>query len=332
MADALAVYSLGWQDLAAAPTRILTQLQAHPKLTQAVLEALSSTTWLEELERIERAEVHLIAWDDERYPELLKHISYPPPFLYVRGNYRCLHENAVGIVGARKADHYGRAATQQMVSWLKGFDYVVVSGGARGIDTMAHESALQHQLPTVAILGSGLSRFYPSENKKLFERIVEQEGALVSPFPMLMGPMPQNFPARNRIIAGLSQSLIVVQGERTSGAGITATFALEQGKAIFALPGTIDNSLSALPHYLISQGATIITGPESFGVTAVQHKSIKEPVTPAERLLHFCGEPKSLDELIDAFNEEIGDIHQILFQLQCAGKLQQDFTGRYVTN
>ncbi len=190
---------------------------------------------------------------DEGYPELLKKIYDPPLVIYVRGTLKPLP--AAGIVGTRKATPYGLRTAGRLARELAEAGVAVVSGLARGIDTSAHQAAVAAGGVTWAALGSGLNAIYPAENKKLADSIVESGGALVSEFPLDKGPLPANFPRRNRLISGLSLATVVVEGGFESGAMITARFALDQGREVLAVPGQVDCPVSKGTNYLIKNGA-----------------------------------------------------------------------------
>lgn len=281
--------------------------------------------------QLEKYGVQLVTLFDEYYPELLRHIPYPPAVLYVSGTLEVLTQRSFAFVGARKGDIYGKKAVSLLVPPLIDAGITIVSGGARGIDSFAHQAALNNGGKTIAVLGSGLLQPYPRENMRMFEQIAQSGGALVSPFPLMMQPHPGNFPARNRIISGLSEAVVIVQGERKSGAGITATYALEQGKTIYAVPGAIDSTLSQLPHYLIGQGAILCDGPSAFGFET-KIPSIKAndmPQSIGEQLLVLCKTPQTFEQLQQELKLAEDELHQLLFELQCSAKIQQDFVGRY---
>jgi DNA protecting protein DprA len=168
------------------------------------------------------------------------------------------HNKRIAVVGARKGNEYGKRIIQTIIPDLVAAGYAIVSGGALGIDAMAHEAALQCGGKTIAILGSGLLRLYPSANKPLFKRIIESGGIVASPYPLKMEGLPHNFPARNRIVTGLSQGCLVVQAAKKSGALISAHCAMEQGREVFAVPGAFDDELSAGCHEIIQQGAKLV--------------------------------------------------------------------------
>lgn len=212
-----------------------------------------------ELDRASTLNVEIISIDDDRYPPLLKTVHGPPPILYLRGTLEARDIHAVGIVGSRKCSVYGREQAERFGSGLAGVGVTVVSGGARGIDTHAHKGAL---IPkngrTIAVLGSGVDIAYPPENAKLFDQIVASGGAVMSEFPIGTPPSAENFPRRNRIVSGLSRGVFVVEADVKSGALITSKYAMEHERVVFAMPGRIDNPLSAGPHALIRDGAVLV--------------------------------------------------------------------------
>ena len=206
-----------------------------------------------ELEAARKSGISVLTVLDPVYPELLKKIYDPPLVLYVRGELK--PAPAAAIVGTRKATAYGLRVAARLAAELAGAGVAVASGLARGIDTSAHKAAVESGGATWAALGSGLNCIYPDENKRLAETIVGSGGALVSEFPLDKGPLPPNFPRRNRIISGLSLAVVVVEGGFESGALITARFALDQGREVLAVPGPIDSPASRGPNYLIKNGA-----------------------------------------------------------------------------
>lgn len=204
-----------------------------------------------------REGVFVIPMTDPRYPDLLGEIYDPPPVLFARGRTELLREDAVSMVGTRRPTAYGTAVAERISADLAAAGLVIVSGMARGIDTAAHQGALQARGATIAVLGCGVDVVYPTENRKLADRIA-REGLLVSEFPMGTPGYPQNFPVRNRIVSGLSLGVIVVEGAQYSGSGITARLAMEQAREVFAVPGNITSRASWGPNLLIKQGARLI--------------------------------------------------------------------------
>jgi len=196
---------------------------------------------------------------DKEYPALLKQIHLPPIILYCRG--AKLSNNNFSIVGSRKGSIYAENVCKHIIPKLID-QYTIISGGALGVDSMAHKEAIKSGGRTVAVLGSGFLQPYPRENIDLFRAIVDNGGTVISPFNLKMEPLKGNFPARNRIIAGMSVGTLVVQAAVKSGAHITAAFALEQGREVFAVPGSIFEEISLGCHSLIQQGAKLVSCPE----------------------------------------------------------------------
>ncbi len=195
------------------------------------------------------------------YPENLKEIKDSPKILYFKGRILAKDSRAIAVVGSRKVSSYGQKITKFFVKALVQKGITIISGMAKGVDTVAHRSALEAGGRTIAVLGSGLDIIYPSENKRLAHEITER-GALVSEFPLGTKPLAKNFLERNRLISGLSKGVLVIEGAKRSGTLSTASHAASQGREVFAVPGPIDSILSEAPNFLISQGATLATKPQ----------------------------------------------------------------------
>lgn len=201
----------------------------------------------------------VIAYDDPSYPAMLRSIHDPPPVLFVLGDLQPRDLNAIAIVGSRGCSFYGREQAQRFASMLATCGFTIASGGARGVDSAAHRGALTDPAGrTIAVLGCGIDVTYPPENAGLFKEIA-QRGAVISEYPLGTQPLAENFPRRNRIVSGMSRAVLVVEADERSGALITAHTACEQDRAVFAVPGRIDNKMSAGPHKLIREGATLVT-------------------------------------------------------------------------
>ena len=201
--------------------------------------------------------IWLIPCDDPLYPVPLQQIHDPPVMLYVRGIPEVLNCKGIGMVGSRSATHYGKSVAWKMANSLAGHGFTIISGMALGIDTAAHQGALEAGSRTIAVLGCGLDVIYPPSNGKLYKDIVAS-GAVVSEYPLATKPESFRFPARNRIISGLSLGVVVVEAASRSGSLITAGHALEQGREVFAVPGRIDSGKSAGTHSLLQQGAKLV--------------------------------------------------------------------------
>ncbi len=214
-----------------------------------------------ELESAEKLGVWIINLDDERYPPVLKRIYDPPVVLYIKGSLSSSDNLAIAIVGTRRCSLYGQEQSSRLAHLLSSAGFTICSGMARGIDTAAHQGALSASGRTIAVQGCGLAKVFPPENKKLFELIAES-GACISELPLQYEPLPENFPPRNRIIAGLSLGTIVIEAGLYSGALITARAALDNNREVMAVPGKIDSPLSKGAHQLIKQGAKLIESVE----------------------------------------------------------------------
>ncbi len=328
----------------------------HHGLSQGAAEkvfaGLSDHKLLEtELSLIQKHNIHVLTIHDIHYPALLKAIYMPPAVLYVRGvNYFDDTKKHVAIVGARAANTYGTKMTSAIVQELVAANITTVSGGALGIDTTVHETTVKNGGKTIVVLGSGLLNEYPASNKKLFASVVESGGTIVSSFPLRRQPLPGNFPARNRIIAGLSHGSLVVQAAQKSGALITAHYALEQGRDVFALPGDVNDPLSAGCHSLIQQGAKLITcGKDIIEELGCHYtatpRDIQQTVFCAQQLpqssqsslsaiqkqiITACKHPQSIDDMMQKTEIDLATLQSELFTLQLEGLVEQDFTGMWV--
>jgi DNA processing protein len=214
-----------------------------------------------ELKRVQESGCRVLIQSDEEYPELLRHIYDPPIVLYAKGQLTAKDKNAVAMVGSRMTTHYGIEAARKLAYQLAYVGVTVVSGGARGIDTASHQGALAAKGRTVCVLGTGINIVFPPENAELFERIAEN-GAVITQFPFNRPADKQSFPIRNRIVAGMTLGTVIVEADMNSGALITANFATEYGRQVFAVPGRIDSPRSKGCHDLIKKGAKLCEGAE----------------------------------------------------------------------
>lgn len=272
---------------------------------QNLLELRGKLDLAAELARVQTAGITLITWDDPRYPMRLKMINDPPPLLYVRGEIRPEDDYGVAVVGTRGISNYGREATRALASDLARAGVTVISGLAKGIDAVAHRAALDVGGRSIAVLGSGIDVIYPWENKKLALDVINA-GALISEYPLGTQPEATNFPPRNRIVSGLSRGVLVVEAGEVSGALITARFAAEQGRDVFAVPGSIFAHNSAGVNRLIRDGAIPVTGVndilEALNLTQVEahvEAQMLLPTDPTEAALfdHLADDPVHADEL-----------------------------------
>ncbi|MCI0394358.1 MAG: DNA-processing protein DprA [Chloroflexi bacterium] len=236
----------------------LQQIGIDQRAIQAFLAARSTVDLDAELARTEKAGIHLLTWEMPEYPRYLREIPNSPPVLYLNGQLSEVDQWAVAVVGTRRLTSYGRQVTHDLVAGLVRHNVTVVSGLARGIDAVAHKTALEMGGRTIAVLGSGLDCIYPAENRTLAKNIVDGHGAVISEYALGVQPEAKNFPPRNRVISGLSLGVIVVEAGEESGALITANFALEQDREVFAVPGNITSPASKGTNRLIQQGAKLV--------------------------------------------------------------------------
>lgn len=203
--------------------------------------------------------IDIISIEDKEYPNILKEIYDPPICLYIRGDKEILNNKSISIVGCRQATNYGREVARNFAYNISKQDINIISGLAVGIDSEAHLGAVRANKKTVAVLGNGLDTIYPKENINLSQKILDSGGAIISEYPLGTKPQKENFPARNRIISGMSSGLLVVEAKEKSGTLITVDFALEQGRDVFVVPGNITSENSAGTNDLIRQGAKLVT-------------------------------------------------------------------------
>ncbi len=317
----------------------VSELQSTGRLSaesaQRLYKGLADTKLLgRELELIEKYGIQITTLVDPTYPKQLFATHAPPIVLYSKGMASLCYNQQIALVGSRKADQYGASTVAAFVPELVHNNWYIVSGGAIGIDGCAHEETLKAGGTTIAILGSGLLKPYPKSHISLFKRIIDNGGALISPFPLMMEALPGLFPARNRIIAGLTRGCVVVQAALKSGALITAQYALHEGREVLAVPGAIDNPLSAGCHQLLAQGATLAASAfdilQVFGQELVKPKELTglpSASTSAERIIHACREPISFAELLVHCGLEASVAQDLLFELSIEGKVMQNKVG-----
>ena len=297
------------EDIFGATVVRLQETGLSESLARSILEAPKSIDLRKEWGLIQKENVTVVTLSDEAYPRLLREIHDAPAVLYVKGTLPSEEELPFAMVGSRRASSYGLEMAEKISQELVRYGFAVVSGFARGIDSAAHRGALKGGGKTVAVLGSGLSSIYPPENLPLVREVCAS-GCLVSEFPMTYPALPDNFPRRNRVISGLSLGVLVVEADEKSGALITARFAAEQGREVFAVPGRIDSPLSRGTHRLIQDGAKLVQGisdiiEELKIPIAVSEKSFSLKVSPSlageEGVIFECltETPKSIDAIIE---------------------------------
>lgn len=294
-----------------------------------------------ELGLIERHGATILTIFEPSYPEILKQIHMPPIVLYCKGVPLEANAKRFSVVGSRKGDAYANQIISTVVPILVEQGWHIVSGGAEGVDTMAHRATMEAGGNTLVIMGSGFLHPYPPSNKELFKQLETKGGTLISPFSLNTPPDRSTFPARNRIIAGLSQGCLVVRAAARSGALITAQFALDQGRLIFAVPGSIYDELSVGCHELIKQGAKLVNSVndilEDFneGVTpstftpAVRENQTKISSCSTDPLLQHLDISCTIDDLSNKTGLELDELFDSLFALQLEGKVRQNFAGQW---
>ncbi|MBE9536039.1 MAG: DNA-protecting protein DprA [Proteobacteria bacterium] len=287
-----------------------------------------------ELEKAGRLGIDIVSREDSRYPRNLLNIPSPPPLLYIKGEFAAEDELALAIVGSRSASRYGIEAARKFSERLVKGGVTIISGMARGVDTIAHLAALEGEGRTIAVLGCGLDVIYPPENRKLFERIA-QKGAIISEFPLGTVPDAVNFPRRNRIISGLSLGVIVVEASLKSGSLITARYAIEQGRDVYAIPGNINSSGSKGTNRLIKDGAKLVDAPEEVladilpqYMPSAPERAKKErqfEMSDEERQLFdiIDGEPLHIDDLAGKSGLDMAQLSSSLLSLELMGAVTQ---------
>ncbi len=324
----------------------LTALEGQ-RLPAAVAQAIHTRRPLsdaaKELAQAQAAGCRLLTWDEPEYPARLREIYDPPPLLYVRGNVELLNRHVLALVGARRPTPYGNQMAERLARDLAVRGLVIASGLARGIDASAHRGALSSGSgSTIGVLGCGIDVVYPKENKKIFDEI-EKRGAIISEFPMGTFPAPQNFPIRNRIIAGMSLGVVVVEGAQYSGSLITARLAMEFGREVYGVPGNATQPSSFGPNQLIKQGAKLVTSwedvveelptPVRAELVPVEAASaeertllVEEALGPTERPIYELltpDEARHVDEIVEKSGLTSSEVLAALFDLELRGVVRQ---------
>ena len=281
------------------------------RIAEVIKNAHSDYDLDKEVELVSDAKVKIVTLLDKEYPECLRTIYDPPILLYVKGDFKKEDELSIAIVGSRKCTYYGLNIAEKIAAELVNSKVVIISGLARGIDTAAHKGAVKNNGRTIAVLGNGLSSIYPPENRDLAERILGK-GVLVSEFPMEAKPCKQHFPRRNRIISGLSKGLLVVEAAKKSGALITADFALEQGRDVFAIPGMVDRPSSSGTNALIKQGAKLVESTDDI-LTELGIEQVESVGKDADTV--FLADPGEKN-IFNMLSDEPCDVDTIIQELE----------------
>jgi DNA processing protein len=310
----------------------------NAKLVEALVQVRSSidldTIW----QRLENQGIQVVTWDDKTYPRRLREIDQPPPVLYVCGELLLEDEWAVAVVGTRRVTSYGRQIAEQVAATLAHSGVTVVSGLAHGVDAIAHQAALNAGGRTLAVLGCGVDRIYPPDHRRLAERLLEH-GALISDYAPGTPPEATNFPPRNRIISGLSMAVVVIEAGERSGALITAEFAAEQGREVFAVPGNINAPQSIGANRLVQQGAHPLLDVrdllDSLDLDLVTEQQTARKALPADtveaRLLSLLSQqPVHVDEIRSQADMPIEKISAALTLMELKGLVRQVGGMQYI--
>jgi DNA processing protein len=308
------------------------------RVVQTIIDRRPGIDLAAEMEKLDQCKVRVIIQDDPSYPRRLKEIYDPPPVLYVSGTLMSDEDWPLAVVGARRATHYGREVADRLVSDLVQNRITIVSGLARGIDTVAHKKALAAGGQTVAVLACGLDTIYPPENQALSQEIVAN-GALVSEYPLGIKPRADNFPRRNRIMSGLSLGTLVIEAAEKSGALITARMAMEQDREVFAVPGSILSASSKGCNQLIRDGAKPVLEVEDIlgelNLSTIPHQLALGELLPendAESALlkHLSAGPLHIDELCRCTSLPISTVSSTLTIMELKGMVNQLGNMNYV--
>ena len=306
--------------------------EKSPKIETLIEQSQQDKNFIQELhqEFSQLTENYLTILDDD-YPKNLKATYDPPLFLFYRGNKKLLKEkNLLTIVGSRTTTDYHISSAQKIIAQLTGTPLIIVSGLARGMDSVAHQAALENKLPTIAVLGSGLDEvvLYPQSNRALAQQIIKQNGLLLSEYSALTPPAIHQFPKRNRILAGLAQATIVISGALKSGTLITAQVAIDQGREVLALPGNINYNLNQGPNHLIKNGAGVLLGAEDIlEIYQVNKKDARQEIiiknkAHAKIYTLLQTEPMSLVKLSQKLELPLEKLNPIVSTLEIQGLLK----------
>lgn len=321
-----------------APATALAQAGLDAAAQRAITRFRDEISPDAEMEKLNRLSITVLTPDDTAYPARLKEIYDCPPVLYMKGEFRPEDDWCLAVVGTRRATAYGKQVTEEIVTDLARSRITIVSGLARGIDSVAHQSALAAGGRTIAVLGCGLDICYPAENEKLAREIIEH-GAILSEQPLGTRPRPENFPRRNRIMSGLSRGVLVTEAPEGSGAMFTANYAVEQNREVFAVPGSILAAGSRMTNKLIQEGAKLVRGYtdilEELNLTAVaQQIEMREmlPPTETEALLieQLGAEPVHIDEVCRASGLPAATVSGTLAMMELKGMVRQVGAMSYV--
>jgi DNA processing protein len=311
----------------------------EPKLAAEIVSAQTRTSPDDEMERLYRAGVKLVSWHHPDYPPRLKEIPDPPPVLYFKGQISPNDERSIAIVGTRSPTAYGREAAAILSADLARNSVTIVSGLARGIDSIAHRAALDSQGRTIAVVANGLDIVYPREHTTLCQQ-VQENGAVISEYPLGVRPDARNFPRRNRMISGVSLGTLVIEAGENSGALWTVHHALEQDREVFCVPGSIFSPVSRGTNSLIQQGAKLVSGYrdvlEELNLSVVTHqiemRLVQQPEDDNEASLlhHLDDEPLHIDDILRRTSLPITVVSSLLTMMELKGMVKQVGCMHYI--
>lgn len=295
----------------------------------------------EKMKECEKKGIRVVCWEDEDYPLPLKRISDPPICLYIKGRLELIdfeNDFLFAVVGTRKPTGYGQQLATQFAGQLSQSGATIVSGMAIGIDTLAHRAAIENKGKTIAVLGCGVDIVYPPSNRKLYDEIINGNGIVLSEFPPGMMVQPGLFIARNRIISGLSRGVLVVEGAKDSGALITARYAAEQGRDVFAPPGPITSEMSGAPNLLLKEGAKLVTKIEDileeYSMQHVTRNMQQRNVslnTDENKIYELLGrEALTIDEIGLTLKQSIQEVSNTLSVMEIKGIIEKNSEGKYM--
>lgn len=316
----------------------LKQFDIHDKEREIILKGIRDWKLDAEYQKLERLDVQFVPITDRRYPRKLLDIAAPPYALYVRGKLPDEEKKTVAIVGARECSPYGESMAGKFAKALAEAGMQIVSGMARGVDSAGQRGALAAGGESFGILGCGVDICYPRDEIGLYMEL-QESGGVISEFPLGTKPLPKHFPARNRIISGLADVVLVMEAKEKSGSLITADMALEQGKDVYALPGPVNSHLSKGCNLLIRQGAGVLLSPEDlleeWGFLSRQNQQKnnlrKFPLESAENIVYSCLDfhPKNLEQLMTMTNYSVAELLDILVGLELKGLIKEISKNNY---
>jgi DNA processing protein len=325
---------LAWK----APISALKQARLEDNVIRAISTWRPKISLDDEMAKLKRFGVQILTWHDDSYPAHLKEIYDYPPILYIRGRLTAADEWSLAVVGTRRATAYGRQVTEEIVTDLARNNITIISGLARGIDSVAHQAALDAGGRTIAVLACGLDIIYPAENLNLSHRIMEN-GALISEYPLGTKPKPEHFPRRNRILSGMSLGVLVTEAGEDSGALITADLALEQNRDVLAVPGSILSPASRGTNNLIKEGAKLVQKCqdilEELNLRAVaQQLEFKEIIPESETesalLKRLSAEPTHIDSICVGSGLPVATVSSTLAMMELKGLVRSVGNMSYV--